>query len=174
MGQIFSLDPKVTQTMEFALNDLILYLGKDCKIFYPPKITLCTNCVRDTIGNKSKNIYLHGGPMPFPQNTICPMCGGTGSSKEDAVFEIIHVIVHWNTKKYMNVKLDNVRLAQGTIKIKGHIADLPKIQRMDYFVPHVDIDAYGHYKFRLAAEPISQGNIVQGKFFTALLDRIGG
>jgi hypothetical protein len=174
MGQIFTLQPSVIQTMEFALNDLILYLGKDCRVYYPPKITPCNNCVRDTIGNKSRNIYLHGGPMPFQMNTLCPVCGGAGSTTAEETFEVIHVIVHWNTKKYMNIKLDNVRLAQGVIKIKGHIVDLPKIQAMSYFVPHTDIDAYGHYKFRLAAEPVSQGNIVQGKFFTALMDRIPG
>lgn len=172
MGQIFTLEQAVVDTTEKALNDLILYLGKDCKVVYPPKITPCSNCVRDTIGNKSKNIYLHGGPLPFPNNTICPVCGGSGSTSAEETSEIVHLIVTWNPKKYMNIKLDNIRLNDGVIQIKGKIADMPKIQRMSYLIPHIAIDAYGHYRFRLSGEPISPGNIVQGKFFTALLDRI--
>jgi hypothetical protein len=74
----------------------------------------------------------------------------------------------------MNTKLDNVRLNNGVISIKGHIADMPKISRMSYFVPHIEIADYANYRFRLSSEPISQGNIVQGKFFTALLDRSAG
>lgn len=174
MGQIFTLEDDVVQIMEFALNDLVLYLGKNCKVVYPPKMTPCANCVFDPIGNKSKNVYLHGGPMPFPFGSICPLCEGVGGLAGEEVSEVIRVIVHWNPKKYMNVKLDNVRLNNGVISIKGHIADMPKISRMSYFIPHIEIDGYANYRFRLVSEPISQGNIVQGRFFTALLERVAG
>ena len=84
------------------------------------------------------------------------------------------MIVHWNPKKYMNAKIDNVRFKNGAISLKGHIADMPKISKMEYFIPHIEIDGYADYRFRLVSEPISQGNIVQGKFFTALLERVAG
>lgn len=172
MGQIFTLDPEVVTIMEYAINDLILYLGKNCKVVYPAKMTPCNNCLRDPIGGKSKNIYTHGGPMPFPFGSICPLCEGAGGLAGEEVSEIIRVIVHWNPKKYMNTQIDNLRLKNGVISIKGHIDDMPKISMMEYFIPHVELAGYGDYRFRLSSEPISQGNIVQGAFFTALMDRI--
>lgn len=175
MGQIFDLESTgAVPIMRMAISDLILYLGKNCKVVYPPKMVQCNNCVRDPIGNKSKNIYLHGGPIAFPMGSICPVCEGAGATRAEEVSEIIRVIVHWNPKKYQNVKLDNTRLADGVVSIKGHIADLPKIKTMDYFIPHIEIDAYANFKFRLSSEPISKGNIVQGEFFTALLERVAG
>lgn len=174
MGQVFTLDQSIINTMEFAINDLILYLGKNCKVVYAPIMVPCVNCVFDQIGNKSKNIYLHGGPIAFPMGSICPLCDGAGQTFAEEVSEIIRVIVHWNPKKYMNVKLDNMRIADGLISIKGHISDMPKISQMSYFIPHIELAGYANYRFRLTSEPISQGNIVQGKFFTALLERVAG
>lgn len=172
MGQVFTLEEDVIQIMEFAINDLILYLGKNCKIVYPPRMVSCENCEFDPIGNKSKNIYTHGGPISFPFGSICPVCEGAGRLAAEEVSEVVRVIVHWNPKKYMNTKVDNLRLKNGVISIKGHIIDMPKISMMEYFIPHIEIAGYGDYRFRLSSEPISQGNIVQGKFFTALLDRV--
>lgn len=170
MGQIFTLDAGTIQIMEYAINDIILYLGKQCKIVYPPKTVPCGNCLRDASG-KSRNIYLHGGPVPFPSNSICPLCGGSGSSKEEEVTEIVQVIINWNPKEWMNIKLDQTRLANGVLHVKGHIGDMPKFMRMSYMVPDIKIAAYADYRFQLKGEPWSGGNIVQGKFFECLLDR---
>lgn len=172
MGEIFTLDDDVVDIMRMAISDLILYLGKNCKVVYPPRMVRCDNCVYDPIGKKSKNVYSNGGPIAFPYGSICPVCGGAGMTAAEIHEEIIRVIVHWNPKKYLNTKLDNVRLANGVISIKGHIDDMPKIRKMDYFVPHIELEGYGDFKFRLSGEPVSQGNIVQGKFFTGLLDRV--
>lgn len=172
MGQIFSLDPAVISTMASAIDDLILYLGKECKVVYPPKIIACVNCLVDPIGKKSKNIYLSGGPVPFPQGSICPVCDGAGGTLASETFDIVQVILHWQPREFGGVKLDNVRLAKGVIKIKGYLSDLPKFQRCSYMIPHINIDAFLHYRFRLSSEPVSNGNIVQARYFSALFDRI--
>ncbi len=174
MGRIFTLQQSIIDIMDAALGDLILYLGKNCRIVYPPVITPCTNCLRDSIGNKSKNIYLHGGPFPFPQGSICPVCDGTGSTRAEEVTEVTRFIVTWSPKKFNDAPVDPARIAKGVIEIKGYIIDMPKISRMSYLVPHIDIEGYAHYRFRLVGEPISPGNIVQGKYFVALLERSAG
>jgi hypothetical protein len=172
MGVIFTLDPNIVATMNSAISDLLLYLGKDCRIAYAPKIIPCANCLRDPIGNKSKNIYLHGGPVPFPQGSICPICDGAGGTSAAEVTEILHLIVNWNPKVWNNTKVDNLRLSGDVLHIKGHIVDMPKIKRMDYLVPHIQIEAYSRMKFRLASDVISPGNIVQGQYFSCLLSRV--
>lgn len=172
MGKIFTLDATTIQIMADAIDDMIFYLGKDCKLVYPPKITPCVNCVQDPIGTKSKNIYLHGGPYPFPQGSICPLCDGEGGTRAEEISEIVRFIIHWNPKTYQNIRLDNVRLAAGVLKIKGYLSDFPKLRACSYMIPHIDIAAYQNYRFRLSSEPVSGGNIVQGRYFTALLDRV--
>ena len=78
MGKLFTLSDDVKKIAQDAIDDLIDQLGKDCLLVYPPLPSACVNCVIDPIGNKSSNHWTSGGPMPFPNGSICPLCDGRG------------------------------------------------------------------------------------------------
>jgi hypothetical protein len=62
----------------------------------------CENCSYDSIGQKSANRYVSGGPVPFPFGTICPMCDGRGKRGVETS-ESINLMVIWNYKEFINV-----------------------------------------------------------------------
>lgn len=166
---IFTLTPDVLKVAELSFNSLIINLGRTCRMFYNPKIIPCINCVYDSINRKSSGVYLSGGPYPFPMGSQCPVCYGKGTITEDA-YEDVTLLIQEDVKQFQ--KIGNLNFPNGSIQTKGFIADLPKIQRCDYMLKHVDLSSVLPQKYKLYGEPLCPGNIVQSKYFVCLWERI--
>jgi hypothetical protein len=54
---------------------------------------------------------------------------------------------------------------------KGYVTDLPKVVRCDAAIIDVNADYVGN-KFILKAQPITAGNIVKNRYFTAIWERV--
>lgn len=169
MGKIFTITPGIRQIASDAIDDLINQLGKPCRLVYPPIYTACPNCVFDPIGNKSSNRYKHGGPVPF-QFGNCPMCNGAG---REATFptEVVTLLCAWTPKQWF-ILPENLRMPDGDLQTKGYISDLPKIKRAVEMDMEISQEAYGHWRFKLASDPIDAGNIIQGRYCVCLWKRI--
>jgi hypothetical protein len=89
-----------------AIDALITDLGVTCELTFTGSLfESCTNCLYDPIGKKSANRFLAGGPMPFRNGQICPMCGGAGRL-QSVDTEDVQMLVLWNYKDWIDVGMD--------------------------------------------------------------------
>lgn len=170
MARIFELDAETLQIYSDALDDMFDLRAKNCRLIYKPKMENCSNCVADPIGKKSSNRYLHGGPIPFPNGSICPLCNGT-SKKAIAQEENIRLAIEWSPARFVK-PLPNLVIPDGSIQTKGYVSDIPKIKRSIEMVAQTPMEPYIRYKFKLLGEPVDIFNILQNKFFYCLWERV--
>lgn len=171
MGSIFVLDNQISSPTRQLMDDMINSFSKNCRVVYPPIVTSCPNCqAAPPIDNTINSTWLTGGSVMNPIAGICSVCGGKGISQQNS--DIITGAIYWNPKHFGNLKIDNLRLAKGLLKFDGFLTDLPKIQKCEYLIPDTDNEAYIHYRFRLCEEPISSNNIIKGRYFSSLWERI--
>jgi len=159
----------IVDTIEESLNDLLDQLGKNCRLYYPPTFTECTNCNFDPIGNKSSNVYKHGGPVPF-HAIDCPMCNGQGKKPTE---NYVDITMTANVKARPFGLAANVRYPDGLVETRGYITDLPSVLQSDYMICSTLIEPYRRYRYKLYGEPIDPFSIVPGKYFIALWQRSG-
>jgi len=173
MGDLFTITNDIRNIAKSAIDSMINQLGKPCRIVYPPMWQPCVNCHNiGMIGGKPVSRYKHGGPLPFPNGTICPMCNSTGKYRANAATETVTLLCSWNPDNWVKNDL-GLRIPGGTLGTKGYIWDMPKIRNADYIEIQV-VEGYAHWRFQLSGEPIDQGNIVQGRYFVALWERMQG
>lgn len=76
------ISPEIKQLYNYAIEEILSDTGLTipCVLYYdkPSVHSFCNNCVIDPISQVSSNLYNSTGPSPFPENTICPVCGGSG------------------------------------------------------------------------------------------------
>lgn len=169
---LFTLSADVIGIAQQAVTDLVNNLGKDCTLYYPPRAMPCTNCVPGP-GNAPSVRWRSGGPTPFPDGSLCPLCNGKNQLFEE-ITEPIKMLCAWSPKDWYVPAARNVQVPEGRIQTKGFMADLPKVLRAQQMVVESALTPYLKCRFRLAGEPIDPSNIVQGQFFVALWDRAGG
>lgn len=171
MGVLFTLDTATKAVIQQGLDDLITELGKDCLIVYPPLRVNCVNCVKDPIGNKSSNVWKTGGPLPFPNGGICPMCNGSFTvAKENS--ETLHLLCAWEPRNFFYpIRNLDLKVPFGTIQTKGYMSDLPKIKRANYLVFELPIVPIIRQTYVLSGEPGDQSNIIQNRYFVATWER---
>jgi hypothetical protein len=107
--------------------------------------------------------------MPFSSGTLCPLCGGVGKRFEEK-FDKVKFLCQWNPRSWFMAA--NIRVPDGYVQIKGYITDLPRLRRCEYILLQTPISGLTYFKFKLDSEPIDRGNIIQGRYFVALLKRI--
>jgi hypothetical protein len=178
MGKLFSLDRQTKQVISDALDDFLVNnadggLAKSCLLVYPSTFVECPNCVRDPIGGKSANRPRSGAPVPFTAGQPCPVCSGKGQ-KEVEQTEEITLKCNWEPKTFVKVANLDVRVPYSLVETKGFLTDLPKILKADHLVVNLPIASYLRQKFRLEGEPGDPGNIIQGRYFTAVWRRWNG
>ena len=83
-------------------NEAIELFLQTVTIVYPPKKEDCPNCIFQTFGGRSINVYQAGGPIPFARGSICPFCHGRGVKLVETT-EDVKVRVYWD-KKYFNLR----------------------------------------------------------------------
>ena len=103
----------------FADDFISINFGVDCKLIYPPKQIVCTDCVQDSIGLKNANRYRHGGPAPttFPG---CSSCAGSGY-KEEEVSEVIKMRVNGDPASWIGPK--DIKAPTGRLQLIGFIVE---------------------------------------------------
>jgi hypothetical protein len=170
MARIFEITQSIRDLATAAFSDLLDQLGKPCKLFYPPRMKACSNCIADPIGHKSTNRWLRGGPVEFPFGSICPLCGGQGAIAEE-VSETVNLLVTQDVTKFEKIGISNVNLPDGIIQTKGYLSDLSKILKCDYIIVNTNIQNIITQRYKLFSEPVSPGNISQNVFFICLWQR---
>lgn len=172
MGKIFTLTPTIKSVIQQALDDLITELGKPCTLVYPPRMISCSNCRFDPIGQKSSNHWLSGGPMQFMDGMACPLCNGAGRIAKE-VTDPISLLCNWQPKHFtVPIPNLNLRAPNSVLEIKGYLTDLPRVTRASYLIFENAIDGIVRQKFQLISEGGDRSNIIQGRYFSAVMERM--
>jgi hypothetical protein len=151
-------------------------IGLDCALIYPPSDQECPNCLFDPSTGSSAGIYKTSGPMPFPNHTVCPWCGGEGRRIEP-VTEPIRLRVYWGGmevnaavkqfKQLVDTKfIDN---PTGLIFVIGYMYDLPKFVRSDGVIINNQITMQ-ELRCNRMGEPVPWG-FKKNRYFAAMLER---
>lgn len=149
-------------------------LGAVCTLYYPDLQTECPNCLFDPQANRSANIYRTGGPNPFPNDTLCPYCGGTGVSAQP-VTDTMRVRAYWGgmevnaaMRQFQNMFNSKfVGSPDGVVFIIGYMNDAVKFQQCTSLVvnkPNVQI------RCERASDAIPWG-FRHNRYFAAMLNR---
>jgi hypothetical protein len=153
-------------------------LGKHCKLVFDPKKTRCPNCFWDAANNRSANHYRPGGPLPFPNGGLCPVCMGKGFTETEVSRPLV-LLCNWNPKTWLalpgvNPSTVNLEVPGGAVQTKGMATDLQAVLQSRKLVLDTPLEGVRRYLFTLAGEPFSPGNIIQGRYFYAVWTRAGG
>lgn len=172
MGILFDISEDIRQIAADAITDLIDQLGKDCDLIYPPIYVSCPNCIFDSIGNKSSNYWRDGGPLPFPDGSMCPYCNGVGQHAQE-VTKTIKVLVNSVPKEFMKNLPLNLQVPDGMIMTKGKMEDLADVLQSRKMVVQTNLSNILKLTYELRGEPIDTNNIAQGRFWSAYWWRVG-
>lgn len=151
---------------ETADDFINLNFGEDCVLVYPPLQTECPNCVVDLIGKKSASIYKSGGPEPFTNGMICPICNGEGFHNEEPT-ETIKLRVYWSPKDWVKTGT-TLAIPDGSIQVIGFLYDLPKVMQSAYIKIVNKNDAYLPNTFVRIREPFYHG-FKKNRYFSLYL-----
>ena len=98
------ISTELKQIYKYAIDEVLSSHGLTvpCILHFDKRSadTFCNNCVIDPISQVSSNIYNGTGSSPFPDNTICPVCGGSGMTVGEKT-EIIHLGVIFDNKYFI-------------------------------------------------------------------------
>lgn len=173
MGKVFTLTDSVKSIITDALDDLITELGKPCRLVYPPRWVSCQNCLPDPIGRKSSNIWKTGGPLPFSNGSICPLCDGVGRRASEAS-EVVQMLCAWEPKSFFYpLPGVDLRVPYGIVQTKFYLTDLPKVEQCDHMIFQIAIEGIAKRPYKLLGEPGDRSNIIQGRYATASWERAG-
>ena len=151
------ISPELKQVFNDAIDSLLEQnaLTVPCRLKYAGQqnSTYCNNCIYDPISQLSANIYNSTGPNPFAEGSICPVCMGNGSTRNDkSATTIIHLAVLFDSKyfikssKYLNIPDGMVQ----TICLTQH---LPEIRNANEMIMDTNIESYGNYTYERAGDP---------------------
>lgn len=144
---------KLPASVFAKLNEAILLFNRTCTLVYPEKKEKCENCVANTFGGRSVNIYRTGGPVPFNRGTPCPLCGGEGF-KNIEVTENIELRVYYDKRNFIDVGF-NVDIPNNVVQTVGYMDDYEKIMMAKELLINVGDANQGRYK--RISEPYNQG-----------------
>lgn len=152
-------------------------LGKRCRLIFDPRKTRCPNCTWDSANRRSAHHHRAGGPQPFPDGSLCPVCGGKGTL-DTAVTEDVVLLCNWNPRTWvalpgLNPANVNVEVPGGMVQTKGFLKDLPKVLQARKMVVQSEVEQVTRFTYALDGEPIDPGNIIQARYFIAMWKRAG-
>lgn len=114
---------------------------------------LCNNCLFDSISLLSSNIYNNSGPQPFPENTICPVCLGTGTLSNNIKEETLYLAVIFDSKYFLNYSNKLVNIQTGTVQTISKIDTIHKLRNANEIIFNTDIGNYGSYIYQRSSDP---------------------
>lgn len=153
----FSLPMTQLQAIyEEVANEMIAKFGCTCEVFYPPIKSDCDNCIFVSLGNTAgSNVYNGTGPISFTFGN-CPVCEGRGYKDIEATTDSIKLRFYTNKKDWRKIG-QSIVIPEAEAMVIGHIADLPKLLRMNKIKVNTDVVNYRTYFFVLASEPMPHG-----------------
>ena len=134
-------------------NEAIQLFERTATLVYPEKRERCGNCITNTIGGRSTNLYRTGGPISFNRGSICPLCGGRGFKLIESQ-ETIQLRIYHDRKTWVNIGLE-VDIPNNAIQTVGYMSDYPKLTKAKELL--VDIGGHNHVRYKRLAEPFVQG-----------------
>lgn len=141
--------------------DALLYddsCVRTCTVIYEgSKVQACTNCNYDPIGRKSSNKWKSGGPLPFPNGTLCPQCGGTGKKMSQST-EDIDLMVIWDSNGWLQgtgsgKNTHTANTGAQTIQTLCASTLFPKITRANELLVDSGIQGYVKLRYRRMGDP---------------------
>jgi hypothetical protein len=150
-------------------DEMINSFGVTCQLVYPEKRTRCENCITNTMGGRSSNIYRSGGPISFPRGMPCPWCNGKGFLISESTEDIV-LRVYWRTKDWIDVGF-KVDVPANYVQTIGYIKDLPKIEKAKQLITNKDIKGYETWRFQRAGEGYPHG-FKQNRYIINFWERI--
>jgi len=143
-----------TNMIDALLEDTALTLP--CRFVYSnTRWTKCPNCQFNSQTNKSNNIYLSGGPMPFSKG-ICPYCNGEGRIPQEDVSESHNLAIIWDYKKFIPIA-EPIKIIDGSIQTICNISLIAKLKKVKELIVDTNIEGYVRHRFIRDSEPTPAG-----------------
>jgi hypothetical protein len=145
----------LVQVYQDHIDALINQLGKNILLEFDPIITVCPNCIQDTIRQRSSGRYNGIGPEPFVRGRKCPVCKGDGVL-ETPETRCIKCLIKWNSKDYAN---KDIRYEKGRsiVRTKCLMSQAPLIQRCRTALMNYDISNQLTLRVKRLRSPVPAG-----------------
>lgn len=131
-------------------------LSTKCVIRYQnTKKTLCPNCKIDSFTKRSSSIPQPGGPVPFLEGQVCPVCMGDGFLF-DKFEENVNLLVVYNSKHWLNFGGD-IHTAEGTIQTIAKIGLITKLRNANVLVVDTSLDGISRNVYTRDSDPEPAG-----------------
>lgn len=142
----------ITAALKTTFNNAIDALLEDsactvsCKlIFGGQKFVACTNC--------QGGIYVPGGPIPFPNGKVCPLCQGT-SKKEVEQSEIVYLMPIFDSKKWTSGAIKtSPKYPLEVCETMSHLTLMPKLKACKHIILDFTNSNYTQNVFKRIGEP---------------------
>lgn len=163
MGTIVDITDDFKADFLLAVTEFFDYRSTPCVLNYPPIVTPCSSC--------GTNYYDNG--TEFNSLSDCSACGGVGNFTT-VNSETINLVIYADPAEWKKLglsKVMDVRIPDGSILVRGKIADLIKMRQCE----NINIDTVmaglqgGAYE--LYGEPVDKNRLLRGNFFWAFLAR---
>lgn len=133
-------------------------LTRPCTLVYSnTKMELCPNCLPDVVMKKSSNRYKDGGPRPFTNGQICPMCFGFNSIPTEN-YDTIYLACIFDSKKF--VKMAGVNVEDIEIQTMSKIGNFAQLKKAKEIILDTTLSTYSTMRCQRVGnpEPLGLGN----------------
>jgi hypothetical protein len=128
----------------------LIYSGANTSVY-------CNNCIFDTISGLSSNKYKSGGPNPFAEGSICPVCMGMGNIPSSSSSQTLYIACIFDSKYWMNWSSKTINIPDGMVQTICKVDLLPKIRNASSIIIDATISKYGNYTYERAGDPEPAG-----------------
>lgn len=143
------LDPttfnSLVQIYQRELDSLIENLGKDIEILYSPTTTLPNEIFNDLVRDES---------IKFPSFKASSLAN---QPTEVENTEIIRALIKHTPKEYTQNAYTKINQPDGILRLKTYLIHLPKLQKAEYIIPHIESLPILYSRYRKLGEPIPVG-----------------
>lgn len=142
----------ITAALKTTFNNAIDALLEDaactvaCTIVYGgQKFEQCSNC--------QGGVYVPGGPIPFPNGRVCPLCQGT-SRKEVEQTETIYLMPIFDSKKWVTTAVKtSAKYPNEVCETMSHLTLMPKLKAAKHIIIDSTNSGYTQNVFKRVGEP---------------------
>lgn len=125
-----------------------------CTLVYEStKLTVCPNCIYDSMSKKSSNQYKGGGPIPFVNGQTCPYCLGVGTTSNQTAEDQTYFAVLTDSKNFVGA----VNIPDIAAQTICSIDYLDSIKKCSKIIFNTDIPNLTNNIFVRANEPAPVG-----------------
>jgi len=130
-------------------------LTRECKLIYSnTKMSECPNCIYDVATKKSSGRYKGGGPRPFDNGQICPVCLGYYSIPSEN-YETLYLACIFDSKKF--VQYPGIQTSDIKVQTMSSINTLAKLKKVKEIIIDVGVQPYITLRCQKMAEPELMG-----------------